>query len=169
MFMYGLGRWIEAEAKKKRKKKKKKFTHTKLKHIGNPIEQFFLIFFCPILGISLTVLAMLVAVHNLYPSLSTYTAPFFQLSYYQPSTGLYVQGWDDIYFVASSLIIFMAIRAIAIEWIIQPLARKSGMKRKPAIRFAEQGWIFLYYSFVWVFGMVRIYPVYFVVALLLIV
>ena len=98
---------------------------------------------------------MLVAIHNLYPSLSTYTAPFFQLSYYQPSTGLYVQGWDDAYFVMSSLIIFMAIRAVAIEWILQPLAaRKGGLKKKASVRFAEQGWFFIYYSFIWCFGMV---------------
>ena len=96
---------------------------------------------------------MLVAVHNLYPSLSTYTAPFFQLSYYQPSTGLYIQGWDDAYFVASALVIFMAVRAIVVEWILQPLSRKAGLKRKASVRIAEQGWQFIYYSCSWCFGM----------------
>jgi acyl-CoA-dependent ceramide synthase len=99
---------------------------------------------------------MLLAVHHLYPSLSPYTAPFFQLSYYQASQGVYVQGWDDIYFVASSAIAFTAIRAIAIDWVLRPIALRTGLKRKASIRFAEQGWMWLYYAFFWTFGMVRI-------------
>lgn len=105
------------------------------------------------IGISLTILAMLVAVHNLYPSLSTYTAPFFELSYYQPSQGLYTQGRNDIYFVISSIVTFTAVRAIAIEWILQPLARKAGLKKKAALRFGEQGWLIMYDGFFWSFGM----------------
>jgi hypothetical protein len=30
------------------------------------------------------------------------------------------------------------------------------LKRKASIRFAEQGWMWLYYAFFWTFGMVRI-------------
>lgn len=98
---------------------------------------------------------MLLAVHHLYPSLNPYTAPFFQLSYYQPTTGDYVQGWDDIYFIASSAIAFIAIRAIVIDWILQPLAQSCGLKRKASVRLAEQGWLCLYYGFFWSLGMVR--------------
>ncbi|KAL3480040.1 TLC domain-containing protein [Aspergillus californicus] len=105
------------------------------------------------IGISLTSLSMLLAVHHLYPSLSPYTTPFFQMSYYQPSQGVYIQGWDDIYFVVSSVFAFTAIRAIAIEWVIQPLAMWHGLKRKASIRLAEQGWMCLYYGFFWSFGM----------------
>ncbi|KKK15718.1 hypothetical protein P175DRAFT_0535389 [Aspergillus ochraceoroseus IBT 24754] len=105
------------------------------------------------IGISLTILSMLLAVHHLYPSLSPYTTPFFQLSYYQASQGLYVQGVNDVYFVASSIVAFTAIRAIAIEWGLQPMAQRWGLKRKASIRFSEQGWQFLYYSFSWAFGM----------------
>lgn len=98
---------------------------------------------------------MLLAVHHLYPSLSPYTAPFFQLSYYQPDTGLYIQGWDDIYFVASSAIAFTAIRAIAIDWVFHPFARYAGLKKKASVRFAEQGWQWIYYGFFCTFGLVR--------------
>ncbi|KAI9924007.1 sphingosine N-acyltransferase lag1 [Aspergillus wentii] len=104
------------------------------------------------IGISLTILSMLLAVHNLYPSLRPYTTPFFQLSHYQ-SEDVYVQGWDDIYFVISSAIAFTAIRAITIEWVFQPVAQYAGLKRKASIRFAEQGWLLLYYGFFWSFGM----------------
>ena len=101
---------------------------------------------------------MLLAVHHLYPSLRPYTAPFFQLSYYQASQGIYVQGWDDIYFVASSAIAFTAIRAIVIDWVLRPIAMHAGLKRKASVRFAEQGWMWLYYAFFWTFGMVRTIP-----------
>ncbi|KAK1138663.1 hypothetical protein N8T08_002095 [Aspergillus melleus] len=105
------------------------------------------------IGISLTTLSMLLAVHHLYPSLSPYTTPFFQLSYYQPESGLYIQGWDDIYFVASAAIAFTAIRAIAIDWVFHPFARHAGLKKKAAVRFAEQGWQWIYYGFFCTFGL----------------
>ncbi|KAJ5095225.1 hypothetical protein N7532_007516 [Penicillium argentinense] len=104
-------------------------------------------------GISLTILAMLLALHNLYPSLRPYTQPFFELSYYDPATNQYVQGWDDVYFVVSAALVLTAIRAIAIEWIIQPMARHAGLGRKGSIRLAEQGWQVMYYSFVWATGL----------------
>ncbi|KAF7115223.1 hypothetical protein CNMCM5793_001650 [Aspergillus hiratsukae] len=105
------------------------------------------------IGISLTLLGTLLAAHNLYPTLRPYTAPFFQLSYYQPSDGVYVQGFDDVYFVISSAITFTAVRAIAIEWIFRPAARYAGLKRKASNRFAEQAWMWMYYAFFWTFGM----------------
>ena len=106
-------------------------------------------------GISLTIVAMLFAVHDLYPSLRDYTTPFFRLSYYKPARGTYVQGWDDIYLVTGLIVAFTAIRAITIEWIFGPIARKAGLKSKTAVRFAEQGWLLVYYGGFWSFGMVR--------------
>lgn len=102
----------------------------------------------------MTILAMLLALHNLYPSLRPYTQPFFQLSYYNESSNSYVQGWDDVYFVISAAIALTGIRAIAIEWLMQPLARACGLKRKQSVRIAEQGWQAMYYSFIWGVGLV---------------
>ncbi|KAI2787629.1 hypothetical protein POX_f08002 [Penicillium oxalicum] len=105
------------------------------------------------IGISLTILAMLLALHNLYPSLRPYTQPFFELSYHDPVSNTYVQGWDDIYFVFSATLALTAVRAIIIEWILQPLGRSLGLKRKAALRLAEQGWQVLYYGFIWTVGL----------------
>ncbi|KAJ5683247.1 hypothetical protein N7462_006412 [Penicillium macrosclerotiorum] len=105
------------------------------------------------IGISMTILAMLLALHNLYPSLRPYTQPFFELSYYDPASNSYVQGWDDVYFVISAALALTAIRATVIEWILQPLGRKLGLKRKAALRLAEQGWQVLYYGFIWIVGL----------------
>lgn len=98
---------------------------------------------------------MLLALHNLYPSLRPYTQPFFELSYYDPSTNQYVQGSDDVYFVISAALALTAIREIAIKWIFRPLARYAGLKQKGSIRFAEQGWQATYYGFIWAMGLVR--------------
>lgn len=97
---------------------------------------------------------MLLALHNLYPSLRPYTQPFFELSYYDPASNSYVQGWDDLYFVASATLALTAIRATIIEWVIQPIGRSMGLKRKAALRVAEQGWQVLYYGFIWAVGLV---------------
>ena len=105
---------------------------------------------------SLTILAMIFAVHNLYPSLRPYTAPFLVLPHYQPERQAYVQGWNDIYFILSSIIAFTAVRAIAIDLVFQPLARHWGLKkRKTAVRFAEQAWLVVYDFTFWSYGMVR--------------
>lgn len=106
-------------------------------------------------GASLTILTMIFAVHNLYPSLRPYTSPFLELPHYQSDKGVYFQGWDDIYFIISAMLGFTAIRAIAIDWIFFPLARKLGLKQKAAVRFAEQGWLLVYYLAFWTYGMVR--------------
>ncbi|EEH08706.1 sphingosine N-acyltransferase lag1 [Histoplasma capsulatum G186AR] len=104
------------------------------------------------IGICVTILTMIFALHNLYPSLRPYTSPFLQLPHYQPEKGTYVQGWDDIYFVMGGVLAFTAVRAIAIEWIFQPLARRYGLKHKASVRLAEQGWILVYYFGFWAYG-----------------
>ncbi|KAL1957148.1 hypothetical protein VTO42DRAFT_6291 [Malbranchea cinnamomea] len=105
------------------------------------------------IGIPVTILAMIFALHSLYPSLRPYTTPFLQLPHFQPERGAYVQGWDDIYFIISSILGFTAVRAFAIDWVFQPIARSRGLKRKNAIRFAEQAWLLVYDSTFWTYGM----------------
>jgi acyl-CoA-dependent ceramide synthase len=85
----------------------------------------------------------------------SFTTPFFQMSYYQPETGLYTQGRDDIYFVISAVIAFTAVRAIFIEWILRPLAKATGLKKKASLRFAEQAWLVVYDTTYWSYGVVR--------------
>lgn len=103
---------------------------------------------------------MLFAIHGVYPSLRPYTAPFFQLSHYRPESGLYVQGLDDISFVITSILSFTAVRAIAIDWLLRPLARRAGLKRKASIRFAEQGWLVIHHFASWSYGLVCLIYIY---------
>lgn len=95
-------------------------------------------------------------VHILSPQLRMHTRKFFSLSY-ETSTGsgsVYMQGTDDVCFVVAWIVYFTALRALLIELLLQPLARILGVVKKSQLRFAEQGWIFLYYSTMWVLGMV---------------
>ncbi|EEA27924.1 hypothetical protein TMatcc_003775 [Talaromyces marneffei ATCC 18224] len=105
------------------------------------------------IGISLTTLSTLLAAHTLYPSVQSFTAPFFQMSYYHPESGKYKQGWDDVYFVISAVFAFTAVRGICLEWIFTPLGRYAGMKRKASVRFAEQAWLVCYDLTYWSYGM----------------
>ena len=102
----------------------------------------------------MTTLSTLLAAHNLYPSVQSFTGPFFQMSYYHPESGKYKQGWDDVYFVISAVFAFTAVRGIALDWIFTPLARHAGMKKKASVRFAEQAWLVCYDLTYWSYGMV---------------
>ncbi|KAA8652407.1 sphingosine N-acyltransferase lag1 [Aspergillus tanneri] len=105
------------------------------------------------IGLSLTLIATLLSIHSLYPSLQPYTAPFFQLSYYNAVQNTYRPGGKDISLVVSAALVLTAVRAVAIEWILQPLARRVGLKTKAALRVAEQGWACIYYMIFWPCGM----------------
>ncbi|KAH9219895.1 protein transporter of the TRAM superfamily, partial [Leptodontidium sp. 2 PMI_412] len=107
------------------------------------------------LEIALALVVGMTVVHILSPQLRMHTRKFFSLSY-EASTGsgsVYMQGTDDVYFVVAWIVYFTALRALLIELLLQPLARILGVVKKSQLRFAEQGWIFLYYSTMWVLGM----------------
>ena len=96
---------------------------------------------------------MLFAAHILYPSVQHHTSKFFRISYYNPTTGNFALGWDDIFFVFYWIIVFTGARCIIMDYILNPLAQFLGISKKKAkIRFAEQAWIVLYSGLSWTFG-----------------
>jgi len=53
------------------------------------------------------------------------------------------------------VVLFTAIRATVVDYILHPLARAGGVKtRKASVRFAEQAWLLVYCSIFWSLGMV---------------
>lgn len=103
-------------------------------------------------------------IHITYPSVRSHTGPVFYLSYKQPPSAsaaakgihgaYYLQGQDDIYFVGGAILLFTAVRAMVMDYILIPFAHSLGLKKKAAVRFAEQGWLAIYYGCFWALGMV---------------
>jgi acyl-CoA-dependent ceramide synthase len=84
-----------------------------------------------------------------------YTSKFFTLSHYNPNTGKYAIGHDDVFFMTFCIVLFSGLRAGVMDYILAPLARMWGLsKKKEVTRFAEQGWMLIYYSIFWPLGMV---------------
>lgn len=107
---------------------------------------------------------MIVSVYAAIPSLRSYAGPFLLLSYRHETSPLgaakglpstyYTQGRDDIFFIAGAVVLFTAVRAMVMEWILVPFARSRGLSKKAAVRFAEQGWLIIYDGTFWALGMV---------------
>lgn len=84
-----------------------------------------------------------------------YTSKFFTLSYFNPNTGKYAAGHDDLFFMTFCIVLFSGLRAGVMDYVLAPLARMWGLsKKKEVTRFAEQGWMLIYYSVFWPLGMV---------------
>ncbi|OTB00536.1 hypothetical protein M426DRAFT_234842 [Hypoxylon sp. CI-4A] len=99
-----------------------------------------------ILGIFLT--------HIGVPRARSLTSKFFTLSYFNPATGRYAAGPDDGYFIVFCIALFTGIRAVLMQYVLGPLARRWGIsKRKDVTRFSEQGWMLMYNSVFWSLGM----------------
>ena len=81
---------------------------------------------------------------------------FLYLSYETfPGSGQYGVGRDDVYFVAFWVLAFTAIREAIMNHVLRPFAKWNGVRSvKKVVRFAEQGWSFLYYVVFWTLGMV---------------
>ncbi|KAJ9625769.1 Sphingosine N-acyltransferase lag1 [Taxawa tesnikishii (nom. ined.)] len=110
------------------------------------------------LGLSINLVLLLAFTHLLFPSLRTNTSKFFSLSYLDPQSGLYTQGWDDLRFVAFWIVIFTGLRAGTMDYILIPYAQWAGIhKRKAKIRFAEQAWLLIYYAVFSPLGMYLVY------------
>ncbi len=109
------------------------------------------------LGISFYLVATLFAAHKLFDS--KLASRFLKLAYYNPSTGKYGAGADDYFFMAFCVVVFTGLRAGAMEYVLEPLAKWWGIpKKKNATRFAEQAWLWLYCCVIWPAGMVRTCP-----------
>lgn len=107
-------------------------------------------------GLSINCLALLTLTHVLFPSLRSFTTPFFTLSHQDHKTGEYHPGTDDFKFVSLWIIIFTGLRAGTMDYVLTPWARSLGLaKKKTIVRFSEQGWMLIYYCIFWSLGMVR--------------
>ncbi|KAJ0338666.1 hypothetical protein COL922a_005375 [Colletotrichum nupharicola] len=102
-------------------------------------------------------------IHTIWPLLLAYifvpaarplTSKFFELSYYNPNTGKYGAGHNDLCFVALCVVLCIGIRASLMNHVLSPLGRHWDIKKeKDETRFAEQGWMLTYYAVFWPLGM----------------
>jgi very-long-chain ceramide synthase len=106
-------------------------------------------------GIAINLVLLLFLTHTFFPRARRRTTKFLHLSYYNPETGLYGCGTDDIPVVALWVVILTGLRAVVMDYLLDPLARLGGVKTKKGLaRFKEQGWLIVYYTGSWFLGMV---------------
>ncbi|KAK0621661.1 putative longevity-assurance protein [Bombardia bombarda] len=105
-------------------------------------------------GFSFNLIALLFMTHFCMPKARPYTSKFFTLSYFNPNTGKYAAGFDDVYFMTFCIILLTGLRAGSMEHIFAPLGKVWGIaKRKDATRFSEQAWLFIYSGILWPLGL----------------
>ena len=103
----------------------------------------------------MNLLLLLALTHMCFPRSRRQTRKFFELNYYDSSTGRYAVGWDDFFTVSFWIIVFTGLRVVVMDYVLVPLAQHSGIaKKKKKIRFAEQAWVLIYYGSFWSLGMV---------------
>ena len=107
-------------------------------------------------GISVNLLLLLALAHICFPRARRYSRKFFEMSGYDPSNNTYVQTWDDAYYVFFWVVLITGARAATMDFVLKPFAEWGGIRtKKVRTRFAEQGWMFVYYSGFWSLGMVN--------------
>jgi acyl-CoA-dependent ceramide synthase len=105
--------------------------------------------------LSFALLSILPTIYTLCPSHRSTVRKFLTVSHPVPGTSLYTKGPDDFYLVFSWIILFTFMRAVCMDYILVPFARMRGITgAKELVRFAEQAWILIYYSFFWGLGTV---------------
>ena len=108
-------------------------------------------------GLAVNLVMLLALTHLCFPRARRHTRKFFQLSYYNPSSGKYAIGWNDLPLVFYWIVVFTGLRAAVLDYILEPLAQIAGIdKKKVKVRFAEQAWIFIYSTAFWSLGMVSL-------------
>lgn len=88
------------------------------------------------------------------PKARPYISKFFTLSHYNPNTGNYAVGHRDYCFMSFWIVLLTGLRAGFMKYVLAPLAKRWGVSKKDATRFAEQGWMLVYYNIFWPLGMV---------------
>ncbi|ORY67522.1 TLC domain-containing protein [Pseudomassariella vexata] len=104
-------------------------------------------------GVFLSLSALFVLVHTSTPEAQSYTFKFLTISHYNPQTGKYALGADDVYFILFCTILLTGLRAGIMNHILAPLAKAGGItKKKEIARFAEQGFLVIHYGIFWSIG-----------------
>lgn len=104
----------------------------------------------------MNLLSLLALTHMCFPRARRQTRKFFELSYYNASSGRYSLGWDDIFMVFFWIVVFTGLRVAVMDYLLVPLAQAAGItKKKDKTRFAEQTWVLIYYGAFWSLGMVN--------------
>ncbi|KAK0817991.1 Sphingosine N-acyltransferase lag1 [Friedmanniomyces endolithicus] len=106
------------------------------------------------LGLSVNLILFVGMSYVLFPSLRSRMSAFFGLSYASATqSGMYGQGTRDMYLVASFIVVFTALRAFALDFLLLPLAGWCRIdKKKGKVRFAEQFYMMVYYILYWGWG-----------------
>ncbi|KAK3717679.1 Sphingosine N-acyltransferase lag1 [Vermiconidia calcicola] len=107
------------------------------------------------LGLSLNLILLVFMSWSLFPSLRERLDALFMLSYRtEQQAGMFGQGPRDLWLVAAFIVFFTGVRAFMLDYVLIPLAGRLGvMKSKARVRFAEQGYLLLYYLMFWNFGL----------------
>ncbi|PNP59756.1 hypothetical protein THARTR1_00635 [Trichoderma harzianum] len=104
--------------------------------------------------VAFNLLALLFLSHLMMPRSRVYTRPYFELSHYNPDTGLYANGKNDLYLVTFFVVFFTGLRHAVMSFVLCPLARRGGIsKKKDVARFSEQAWNIIHYSVFWPLGL----------------
>ncbi|KAF2134715.1 longevity assurance proteins LAG1/LAC1 [Dothidotthia symphoricarpi CBS 119687] len=110
------------------------------------------------MGISINLLSLLCLTHLFFPRACSQTTKFFTMSYYNPETEMYGCGADDLPFVMLWTLLFTGLRVLAMEFLLDPLARCAGIRTKKGLdRFKEQAWLVVYYTGSWSLAMYIMY------------
>ncbi|KAF9116708.1 sphingosine N-acyltransferase lag1 [Mortierella sp. AM989] len=92
-----------------------------------------------------TIILTILATYTLFPNSFAKKFLFFQK--YDSITNTYEKTWEDIYFLLFWVISFTFLRATVMTYVLLPLACRLGVTSESVGRFAEKGWIFIYYMF----------------------
>ena len=103
-------------------------------------------------------LALLVFIGTVHQVAPDRAAPFSTLGHFNEETGLYANGMHDIAYVFTWAIVWTLLRWASHTFFLVPIASLLGLQRSDneAIcdqqKFADQGWVAIYYTLAFVSG-----------------